>query len=53
MQIAKLPDLQSILNQEGQDGWPLVQILTPELAQNALVGKTGNLLAIFQREITH
>ena len=50
---AKLPDLQTILNQEGQDGWLLVQILTPELAQNALVGKTGNLLAIFQREITH
>lgn len=46
----QLPDLAPILNREGQDGWLLVQILTPELGQAAWSGKTGTLLALFQRE---
>jgi transcriptional regulator with XRE-family HTH domain len=47
----KLPDLAEIFNQEGKGGWLLVQILTPELAQGVWTGKTGNMIAIMQREI--
>ena len=46
----KLPDLASILNEEGQNGWSLVQILTPELSQGVWAAKTGNLVALLQRE---
>lgn len=46
-----LPDFAGILNKEGQDGWLLIQILTPELAQGVWSGKTGNMLALFQREV--
>ncbi len=48
---SELPDFASILNKEGQTGWLLVQILTPGLIQGVWSGKTGNLLALFQREI--
>lgn len=48
----ELPDFESILNKEGQEGWLLVQILSPELAQGVWSGKTGNLLALLQRELT-
>jgi len=47
----KLPDFAGLLNKEGRDGWLLVQILTPELAQGIWSAKTGNLLALFQREV--
>lgn len=47
---AKLPDLAGIFNKEGQNGWSLVQILTPELAQGVWFAKTGNLVALLQRE---
>ncbi|MDM7859043.1 DUF4177 domain-containing protein [Alteromonas sp. ASW11-36] len=47
---SKMPNLSEILNKEGQDGWKLVQILTPELAQGVWTAKTGKMLAIFQRE---
>jgi len=47
----ELPDFAGILNKEGQEGWLLVQILSPELAQGVWSGKTGNLLALLQREI--
>lgn len=47
----ELPDFAGILNKEGQDGWLLVQILSPELAQGIWLGKTGNLLALLQREV--
>ena len=45
-----MPDLAEILNKEGQEGWQLVQILTPDFAQGVWTAKTGNLLAILQRE---
>lgn len=48
---AKLPDITGVLNREGEQGWMLVQILTPELAQGAWKGKTGNMVAVLQREI--
>jgi len=48
----ELPDFEAILNKEGQDGWLLIQILNPELAQGVWSGKTGNLLALLQREVT-
>jgi transcriptional regulator with XRE-family HTH domain len=47
----ELPDFAGILNKEGQDGWLLIQILSPELAQGVWSGKTGNLLALLQREV--
>jgi DNA-binding XRE family transcriptional regulator len=47
----KLPDLGEIFNQEGKHGWLVIQILTPELAQNMWSSKTGNMLALLQREI--
>lgn len=47
----ELPDFSGILNKEGQDGWLLVQVLSPELAQGVWSGKSGNLLALLQREV--
>jgi DNA-binding XRE family transcriptional regulator len=47
----KLPDLAEIFNQEGKQGWLVIQILTPELAQGIWSSKTGNLVALLQREI--
>jgi DNA-binding XRE family transcriptional regulator len=44
----ELPDFASILNAEGQAGWLLVQILTPDLI---ILGKTGRLVALLQREV--
>lgn len=47
--VAPLPDLDTILNREGQEGWRLVQILTPELFMS---GKTvEKLVAILERPI--
>ena len=48
---AKLPDLAEIFNQEGKQGWLVIQILTPELAQGIWSSKTGNMVALLQREI--
>jgi len=48
---SKLPDFVEIFNQEGQEGWLVIQILTPELAQGAWTAKTGNMLALLQREV--
>lgn len=46
---APLPDLQATLNREGQDGWRLVQLLTPELLVS---GKSvEKLVAIFERPV--
>ena len=47
----ELPDIAGIMNQEGQEGWLLVQILTPGLMQGYWSWKTDSLLALFQREI--
>jgi DNA-binding XRE family transcriptional regulator len=48
---SKLPDLADIFNQEGKQGWLVIQILTPELAQNMWSAKTGNMVALLQREV--
>ena len=48
---AKLPDFTEIFNREGKEGWLVVQILTPELAQNIWSAKTGSMVALLQREI--
>jgi len=47
----KLPDLAEIFNHEGKSGWLVVQILTPDLAQGIWSAKTGNMVAVMQREI--
>jgi transcriptional regulator with XRE-family HTH domain len=47
----KLPDLANIFNEEGKNGWLVVQILTPELAQGVWSAKTGNMVALLQREV--
>jgi transcriptional regulator with XRE-family HTH domain len=45
------PDFSGILNKEGQEGWLLVQILTPGLIQGVWSGKTDEVIALFQREL--
>jgi len=47
----KMPDLAGIFNEEGKHGWLVVQILTPDLAQGVWSAKTGNMIAVMQREI--
>lgn len=47
-----LPNFAEILNKEGGEGWMLVQILTPELAQGVWTAKTGNMIALLQREVS-
>lgn len=47
----ELPDFAGIFNKEGQDGWLLIQILSPGLAEGIWSGKTGDLLALFHREV--
>ena len=49
----KLPNLADIFNHEGKNGWLVVQILTPDLAQGVWSAKTGNMVALMQREILH
>jgi transcriptional regulator with XRE-family HTH domain len=45
-----LPNLGTLLNEEGQNGWRLIQILNPDLLSS--YGKaTERLSAIFEREI--
>ena len=46
----KLPDFAGVLNAEGADGWMLVQILTPDLAQSVWAAKAGRFVALLQRE---
>jgi len=48
----KMPDLAEIFNKEGQEGWLVIQVLTPDLAQGIWSAKTGNLVALLQREIS-
>lgn len=49
IKAAPLPDLRSLLNKEGQDGWRLVQILTPDLLMSGRA--TEKLVAILERPI--
>ncbi len=46
----RLPDFAAALNVEGKEGWKLVQILTPDLAQGVWAAKTGRFVALLQRE---
>ncbi len=46
-----LPDIASVLNEEGQQGWSVVQLLTPELASGMWSAKTGKMVALLQREV--
>jgi transcriptional regulator with XRE-family HTH domain len=46
---APLPELTTILNKEGQEGWRLVQILPPDLMMTNTVHK---LVAIFERPLS-
>jgi len=46
---APLPDLKTILNREGQEGWRLVQILSPDLLVSAKA--VEKMVAIFERPI--
>jgi transcriptional regulator with XRE-family HTH domain len=47
---APLPNIEKILNEQGADGWRLVQILTPDLL--ASWGKaTENMVALLERPI--
>ena len=46
-----LPNIEKILNEEGANGWRLVQILTPDLLTSW--GKaTENMVALFERPVT-
>jgi DNA-binding XRE family transcriptional regulator len=45
-----LPNLDTLLNEEGQKGWRLIQILNPDLL-NSFGKTTERLVAIFEREI--
>ncbi|MFT4925164.1 MAG: transcriptional regulator with XRE-family HTH domain [Phenylobacterium sp.] len=47
----ELPDLAEIFNQQGQEGWLVIQVLTPELVKGAWTAKTGKMVALLQREI--
>jgi transcriptional regulator with XRE-family HTH domain len=45
-----VPNLDTLLNEEGQNGWRLIQILNPDLLGS--FGKaTERLIAVFEREI--
>jgi len=49
LKAAPLPDLKTILNREAQEGWRLVQILTPDLLMSAKAAE--KMVAIFERPI--
>ena len=46
---APLPDLEAILNKEGQEGWRLVQLITPDPLVTAKT--VEKIVAIFERPI--
>ena len=48
---SKLPDFTGILNDHGKDGWKLIQLVTPDLAQGIWAGKTGRYVALLERQI--
>jgi hypothetical protein len=47
----QLPDLAEIFNHEGKSGWLGGQILTPEIAQGEWSAKSGEMVAVMQREV--
>jgi DNA-binding XRE family transcriptional regulator len=48
---ASVPNLDTLLNEQGQHGWRLIQILNPDLLSSFGKG-SERLVAIFEREIT-
>ncbi|MEZ5440682.1 MAG: DUF4177 domain-containing protein [Lysobacterales bacterium] len=45
-----LPNIETILNEQGADGWRLVQLLTPDLLSSW--GKAiENMVALFERPV--
>ena len=44
-------DLAQLLNDEGQEGWALIQILRPDAHLGVWSGKGGHYVAVFQREL--
>jgi transcriptional regulator with XRE-family HTH domain len=49
IKTAPLPDLRAILNREGQGGWRLVQIISPDLMMS--LKTVEKLVAVFERPI--
>lgn len=47
----KMPYLAEIFNKEGQEGWLVIQVLTPDLAQGIWSAKAENFVVLLQREI--
>lgn len=47
LKSAPLPDLKTILNREGQEGWRLVQILSPDLLMSSKA--VEKIVAVFER----
>ena len=45
---APLPDFVNIFNELGKEGWLVIQVLTPELAQGVWTAKTGSMVALLQ-----
>ncbi len=48
----KLPDLATIFNEQGKAGWQVIQVLTPDLALGLWTSKSGNMVALLQRELS-
>jgi hypothetical protein len=46
-----LPDFVKIFNELGKEGWLVIQVLTPQLAQGVWTAKTGSIVVLLQREI--
>jgi len=46
---APLPDLKTILNKEGQEGWRLVQVLQPDILMSART--VEKIVMIFERPV--
>jgi len=47
----KMPDLATIFNEQGKAGWQVVQVLIPDLSQGLWTSKSGNMVALLQREL--
>ena len=47
---APLPNIEKVLNEEGKQGWRLVQILTPD-ALSSWGKSTENMVALFERPV--
>jgi hypothetical protein len=48
---ASFPDCVKIFIELGKEGWLVIQVLTPQLAQGVWTAKTGSIVVLLQREI--